>query len=86
MKTRLSALVAGAALGAAAMSPALAHDGQSRFMSSSPYAPETTGSLYVDERGPTFLGCPVSSAADGNANQQTRPVMQYGQTAGGSSC
>ncbi len=86
MKMRLPALVAAVALGAAAMSPALAYDGQPRFMSYSPYASETTAPLYLDERGPTFLGCPMSSAADGNANQQTRPVMQYGQTSGGSAC
>ncbi|MCJ2081356.1 hypothetical protein [Methylobacterium sp. J-090] len=86
MKTRLSALVAAIALGAAAVTPALAYDGQSRFMSYAPYGVETTGTILVDERGPTYLGCPVSSAADGNANQQTRPVMQYGQTSGGSAC
>lgn len=30
--------------------------------------------------------CAPSSAAEGNANQQTRPVKQYGQTSGGSRC
>ncbi|TXM68597.1 hypothetical protein FV218_18070 [Methylobacterium sp. WL69] len=85
MKTRLSALVAACALGAATVTPALAYDGPSRFMSYAPYGIEATDTV-VDERGPTYLGCPASSAADGNANQQTRPVMQYGQTAGGSAC
>jgi hypothetical protein len=85
MKTRLSALAAAVALGAAAMSPALAYDGQSRFMSYAPYGVEAPEMVF-DERGPTYLGCPMNSAAEGNANQQTRPVPQYGQTSGGSAC
>jgi hypothetical protein len=28
----------------------------------------------------------MSSAAEGNANQQNFPVMQYGQTSGGNRC
>ncbi|MEA1832079.1 hypothetical protein U8607_08285 [Methylobacterium durans] len=30
--------------------------------------------------------CIPSSASEGNANQQSRPVKQYGQTSGGSAC
>lgn len=30
--------------------------------------------------------CIPSSASEGNANQQNRPVKQYGQTSGGSAC
>ncbi len=35
---------------------------------------------------PGFGHCAASSAAEGNANQQTRPVKQYGQNAGGYRC
>ena len=48
----------------------------------------TTGSIEV--RGPGGLrnpaACPMSSAAEGNANQQNFPVQQYGQTSGGNRC
>lgn len=35
---------------------------------------------------PRFTGCPMSSASEGNANQQNFPVKQYGQTSGGNLC
>ncbi len=89
MKTRFSALVAAVALGAAAVTPALAFDGryegQARYMGLMPYG-EDAPLVLVDEGGPTRFGCPMNSAAEGNANQQTRPVPQYGQTSGGSAC
>lgn len=53
-----------------------------RYMS---YETEYTGSV-TGQDIPYYTGCPMSSAAEGNANQQTRPVMQYGQTSGGSAC
>ncbi len=51
--------------------------------------PLTTGSIGVHdspfyESHPGY--CRPSSAAEGNANQQTRPVKQYGQTTGGNRC
>jgi hypothetical protein len=89
MKTRFSALVAAVALGAAAVTPALAFDGrmegEPRYMGLSPYEVEAPVG-FVDAGGPTRFGCPMNSAAEGNANQQTRPVPQYGQTSGGSAC
>jgi hypothetical protein len=36
--------------------------------------------------GPNYERCRRSSAAEGNANQQTRPVKQYGQVSGGYRC
>ncbi|GJD29126.1 hypothetical protein PMNALOAF_0358 [Methylobacterium adhaesivum] len=89
MKTRLSALVTAVALGAAALTPALAFDGriegQARYMGLMPSDAEAPVIL-MDETGPNPFGCPMNSAAEGNANQQTRPVPQYGQTSGGSAC
>lgn len=35
---------------------------------------------------PGFTGCPMSSAKEGNAEQQNFPVKQYGQTSGGYRC
>ncbi|WP_147019994.1 hypothetical protein [Methylorubrum extorquens] len=35
---------------------------------------------------PDFTGCPMSSAKEGNAEQQNFPVKQYGQTSGGYRC
>ena len=58
-----------------------------RIAPSSPYDDLTTGSLGLDaEASPRTGWCTPSSASEGNANQQTRPVMQYGQTTGGRRC
>ena len=64
-----------------------------RFQGGAGNAPATTWTGYhldhTDTVRPDFHsgpGCPMSSAAEGNANQQTRPVMQYGQTSGGNRC
>jgi len=50
---------------------------------------QTTGSIGVHD-SPLYEShpgyCAPSSAAEGNANQQTRPVKQYGQTTGGDRC
>ncbi len=84
MKTRIAAVATAFVLGVASISSAMAFDG-SRSM---PYDVETTGAiggLGVHDR-PFYERCPMSSAAEGNANQQTRPVKQYGQTAGGQRC
>lgn len=48
---------------------------------------ETTGSLGSASPSVPFYGaCPMSSATEGNANQQNFPVKQYGQTSGGHRC
>lgn len=84
MKHRIAAAVAALAIGIAApASSAMAY----------PFArdngPIYTGSIGVHdlpyyEAHPGY--CAPSSAAEGNANQQTRPVKQYGQTTGGNRC
>ena len=83
MKTRFAVALAALAIGAAASVPASAYPFDTR------YDPPITGSIGVHdspfyEAHPDF--CPQSSAAEGNANQQTRPVKQYGQTTGGNRC
>lgn len=75
-------------LGATSISSAMA------FESTVPSDPlwaddvETTDS--IGDRGnisePFYDACPESSAAEGNANQQSRAVKQYGQTSGGYRC
>lgn len=84
MKTRITAAIAALVIGAAApVGSAMAY----------PFSRDTgplyTGSIGVHdtpfyEAHPGY--CPQSSAAEGNANQQTRPVKQYGQTSGGNRC
>ena len=62
-------------------------DNGARWTGFAPYDVEATHALgFGVHDGPYYEGCPMSSAAEGNANQQTRPVMQYGQTSGGSAC
>lgn len=90
MKNRFAVALTALILGAAPLSSASAgnfatHEG--RWTGFSTYAPETTGSLGLGVHdAPFYEGCPMSSAAEGNANQQTRPVKQYGQTTGGNRC
>jgi hypothetical protein len=89
MKTRIVATVAALMLGVAVpASSALAfpHDApRGHYTGFAPYEPEITGSIgFLGSRNP--VTCPVSSAAEGNANQQNFPVKQYGQTAGGNRC
>ncbi|MFH6785503.1 MULTISPECIES: hypothetical protein [Methylobacterium] len=87
MKTRIAAVVTALVLGAAPISSAMA------FSANSP-APfgvrdvETTGSLgpSANTSVPFYGACPMSSASEGNANQQNFLVKQYGQTAGGHRC
>jgi hypothetical protein len=88
MKTRVAAAFAALVLGIAApASSALAftYDApQGRYTGFVPYEPTVTGSIGAWDRNPAT--CPMSSAAEGNANQQNFPVKQYGQTAGGNRC
>ncbi|MCJ2070933.1 hypothetical protein MKK75_19420 [Methylobacterium sp. J-030] len=86
MKNRFSAAVTALVLATAPLSPAFAAN-EGRWTGFNANAPETTGSLGLGVHDmPFYDGCPMSSAAEGNANQQTRPVKQYGQTAGGYRC
>ena len=89
MTTRAAALVAALLLGAAApASSALAYTNRAPVETRLPAAPFdglTTGSIGAHDA--PFRGrCAASSASEGNANQQTRPVKQYGQTSGGPLC
>lgn len=86
MKTRIAAIAAALVLGAAPISSAMAFDNSSRYTSFSPYNVETMGSVNDVRRPPAYVGCPMSSAAEGNANQPSFPVQQYGQTSGGNRC
>ncbi|MCJ2134468.1 hypothetical protein MKK69_10455 [Methylobacterium sp. J-026] len=88
MKTSIAVAVTALMLAAAPLPSALASDG-ARWTGFTTAAPETTGALGLGlgvHDTPLYEGCPMSSAAEGNANQQTRPVKQYGQTAGGHRC
>ncbi|WP_232628062.1 hypothetical protein [Methylobacterium sp. Leaf118] len=89
MKMRVAAVVAAVILGVSApVSSALAaHSvaGMERSVPVGPYEPEVTGSLGVHDSR-SFARCPMSSAAEGNADQQNFPVKQYGQTSGGTRC
>lgn len=75
-------------LGFSPISSAMAYDAPSRYTGFSPYGVEATGSF--ETRSSAFsrnpATCPMSSAAEGNANQQNFPVQQYGQTSGGNRC
>jgi len=86
MKTRIAALATALVLGVAPISSAMAYDSPSRYTAFSPYAVETTGSVNDVRRPPAYIGCPMSSAAEGNANQPSFPTQQYGQTSGGNRC
>ncbi|GLS68504.1 hypothetical protein GCM10007890_05160 [Methylobacterium tardum] len=86
VKNRIIIAVTALMLGAAPLSSALAAN-EGRWTGFAPYTPETTGALGLGvQDAPFYEGCPMSSAAEGNANQQTRPIKQYGQTAGGYRC
>ncbi|KQP29849.1 hypothetical protein ASF49_14285 [Methylobacterium sp. Leaf104] len=88
MKTRIAALATAFVLGFAPISSAMAYDSPSRYTVFSPYDVETTGSIEMRSTAPLRNpnSCPMSSAAEGNANQQNFPVQQYGQTSGGNRC
>ena len=89
MKTRVAAAFAALMLGIAApASSALAfpYDApRGHYTGFASEGVETTGAIgFFGSRNPAT--CPMSSAAEGNANQQNFPVKQYGQTAGGNRC
>lgn len=88
MKTRISALATALVIGVASISSATAFERPSRYTAFSPYDVETTGSFEGRSTGFSRnpLTCPMSSAAEGNANQQNFPTKQYGQTSGGNRC
>ena len=85
IKNRVAAVAAALILGVAPLSSAMAYGLNPYQAPSARTDVETTGSI---DREPvrTHGYCAPSSAAEGNANQQTRPVMQYGQTSGGNRC
>jgi hypothetical protein len=85
MITRIATATAALVLGVASISSAMAAERPTPYTSFGSEV-ETTGSLYAPSRVPAYGGCPMSSAAEGNANQQNFPVMQYGQTSGGNRC
>jgi len=85
MMTRIAATAAAVVLGVASISSAMAAERPSRYVSFGSQI-EATGSINTDPQAPAPFGCPMSSAAEGNANQQNFPVQQYGQTSGGNRC
>ncbi|SFL39040.1 hypothetical protein [Methylorubrum salsuginis] len=89
MKTRVAAVAAAIVLGVAApASSALAFDygvPAGRYASTLPHDVTTTGSITASD-GRLYDRCPMSSAAEGNANQQHFPTKQYGQVSGGYRC
>ncbi len=88
MKTRIAAIATAFVLGAASISSAMAFERPTRYSSFNAYDVEATGSLGLRDgnAGRNPATCPMSSAAEGNANQQNFPVQQYGQTSGGNRC
>ena len=90
MNIRTVTLSAILALGLAApATSALAYDFRApaeHFLSVTPDDDLTTGSIGGAYAAPRSGWCAPSSASEGNANQQTRPVMQCGQTSGGNRC
>jgi len=86
MKTRIAAAAAALVLGVASLSPALAFDGGGRYTAYSPYEVEVVSRYDNVYPASPYLGCPMNSAAEGNANQQNFPTQQYGQTSGGNRC
>ncbi|KQP29145.1 hypothetical protein ASF27_20555 [Methylobacterium sp. Leaf102] len=85
MMTRIAAATAALVLGVASISSAMAFDRPARYTGFANDT-ETTGTVYGNPQSRSPANCPVSSAAEGNANQQNFPVKQYGQTAGGNRC
>lgn len=90
MKTRFTFFVAALALGVVApVSSTLAFTRDVPVAQDRP-APasgdRTTGSVGGVAAAPGTGWCVPSSVSEGNANQQTRSVKQYGQTTGGSRC
>ncbi|GLS45969.1 hypothetical protein [Methylobacterium brachythecii] len=85
MKVQLAAMCAVVMLVGMPVPPAMAFGFNDYFSQSSPRKADRRQYLGVHD-GPNYERCRRSSAAEGNANQQTRPVKQYGQTSGGPLC
>ena len=85
MKIRIAAVVTAFMLGVAPISSAMALSDSARTTLYRFNDVETTGALGIHD-SPFQAACPMSSASEGNANQQNVPVKQYGQTAGGTRC
>ncbi|MGE7419014.1 hypothetical protein [Methylobacterium tarhaniae] len=88
MKARIAAVATALILGVAPISSAMAFGPELPLASSSPRDVATTGSIggRANTSVPFYGSCPMSSASEGNANQQNFPVKQYGQTSGGHRC
>ncbi|MDO9427351.1 MAG: hypothetical protein Q7T93_11025 [Methylobacterium sp.] len=86
MKTRIATATAALILGVASISSSMAAERPSSRYTSFGSQVETTGSVYAAPEARSPFNCPMSSAAEGNANQQAFPVQQYGQTSGGNRC
>jgi hypothetical protein len=85
MMNRISAATAALILGVASASSAMALERPARYTGFANDI-ETTGTIYAAPQSRSPSNCPMSSAAEGNANQQNFPVKQYGQTSGGNRC
>ncbi len=73
-------------LGLSSIVSASAAERPSRYTSFGSQTVEAARPVTNEFRAPSQIGCRMSSAAEGNANQPTLDVMQYGQTSGGSRC
>jgi hypothetical protein len=85
MMTRIAAAASAVVLGVASISSAMATERPARYTSFSSTS-EVMGSIDIVPQTRTPFDCPMSSAAEGNANQQNFLVQQYGQTSGGNRC
>jgi hypothetical protein len=83
---RFAAVASALVLGVASFSPAMAYEKKGRYTGFLPPEVESTGTVYAAPQMRSPFNCPMSSAAEGNANQQNFPVQQYGQTSGGNRC
>ncbi|SFG47621.1 hypothetical protein [Methylobacterium gossipiicola] len=85
MTNRIATLATALVLGVASISSAMAFERPARYTGFANDI-ETTGTIDVAPQSRSPYSCPMSSAAEGNANQQNFPVQQYGQTSGGNRC
>ena len=85
MMNRIAAAAAALVLGVASATSAIALDRPTRYTGFANEI-ETTGTIYAAPESRSPYSCAMSSAAEGNANQQNFPVQQYGQTSGGNRC
>ena len=83
---RFATVAAALVLGVASASSAMAYEKKGRYNGFLPPEVEATGTVYAAPNARSPFNCPMSSAAEGNANQQNFPVQQYGQTSGGNRC